>query len=342
MTIGIGIETSCDETSIAIVRDGSDLLSLKIYSQIKLHSIYQGIVPEIASRSHLEKINFLFQNCLEESGVTIEEFDYIAVTAFPGLIGSLIVGAQLARCLSLVLQKPIITVDHLEAHLNVVELEGKKLKFPYLGVLLSGGNTAIFQVDGYGNMKTIGDTIDDALGEAFDKVAALLDLPYPGGPSIEALSKKYEPNEQETPIFPTLLKGLPQNKIRFSYSGLKTSVMYFINKLKDNERNNEKICFHFQNSAFDLVEKNIQKAIHLTGIKEVVCAGGVLANETLRKRLKEFSTKSKINLYFPNSKILCTDNGAMIASLGYHLYKMGKSNKLDFIVSPRRKEFKSI
>ncbi len=336
--IGIGIETSCDETSIAIVENGSTILSLKLFSQIKIHSPYKGVVPEIASRSHLEKINHLLEEAFFESNIPKEKVDYISVTDSPGLIGSLMIGAQLARCLSFVLKKPLVCIDHLEAHLNAVKLENKFITFPYIGVLLSGGNSSIFIVNDYQDMQIVGDTIDDALGEAFDKVANLLDLQYPGGPEIEKMAKNYIPSVSEKPIFPKLLKELPNEKIRFSYSGLKTSVMYYIKKTQVTETNIQKICYHFQNSAFDLVEKNIIKTVNLTGIKKIVCAGGVLANETLRKRLQELAIKMNLNLFFPESKILCTDNGAMVASLGYEIFKMGKINSIDFKISPRRKE----
>ncbi|MCB1193026.1 MAG: tRNA (adenosine(37)-N6)-threonylcarbamoyltransferase complex transferase subunit TsaD [Leptospiraceae bacterium] len=336
--IGLGIETSCDETSIGIVENGTKILSLKLFSQIKIHSPYKGVVPEIASRSHLEKINILLEDAFIESNLSDEGIDYISVTYSPGLMGSLMIGAQMARCLSFVLKKPLVCVDHLEAHLNAVKLENKFPTFPFIGVLLSGGNSSIFVVKGYQNMEVIGDTMDDALGEAFDKVAKLLNLSYPGGPEIEKMANNYNPPNPEKPIFPELLKELSDEKIQFSYSGLKTSVMYYIKKKQLNLIDVQKICYHFQNSAFSLVEKNIAKTVNLTGIKKIVCAGGVLANETLRKRLQKLAIKMNLILYFPESKILCTDNGAMVASLGYEIFKMGKLNPIDFKISPRRKE----
>lgn len=336
--LGLGIETSCDETSIGIVEDGNKEIVLKVYSQTELHSVYGGVVPEIASRAHLEKINDLLELALAESGVELKDIGYIAVTAYPGLMGSLIVGAQMARCLSLALKIPVIALDHLEAHLTVVRLEEKNPAFPYLGVLLSGGNSAIFRVEDYGRMILIGDTQDDALGEAFDKVAALLGLDYPGGPEIERLAKKYVPKPGELPIFPELLKDLPTEKILFSYSGLKTAVLYYLKKNPDYLSDVEKICYHFQETAFKLVEKNIKRAISLTKIREVVVAGGVMANSTLKERLQKFSEKINFRLTIPERKILCTDNGAMVACLGYFLFKKGITSPIDFKVSSSREE----
>lgn len=334
--IGLGIETSCDETSIGIVEDGSNLISLKIFSQIETHAEFRGVVPEIASRAHLEKINILLEEAIQESKVDWKDLSYVAVTNRPGLLGSLMIGAQLARSISLVHKIPIVPVDHLEAHLNTVQLEKKAPKFPYLGVLLSGGNSSIFFVEDYGKMKLIADTSDDALGEAFDKVSSLLGLPYPGGPAIEKRANQHKPQENEKNPFPELLKDYPQERIEFSYSGLKTSVLYYLKKNTIDENKINEVCFHFQNTSFQLVEKNILKAVKATRIKQVVASGGVLANETLRKKLTSLAEKKKLELFYPEKKILCTDNGAMIASLGYYLFKQGKIDSIDFKVSPSR------
>ncbi|MBK9503523.1 MAG: tRNA (adenosine(37)-N6)-threonylcarbamoyltransferase complex transferase subunit TsaD [Leptospiraceae bacterium] len=334
--LGLGIESSCDETSIGIVEDGKTLLSLKIFSQIETHAEFRGVVPEIASRAHLEKINLLLEEALKDANLSLSELSYVAVTSRPGLLGSLMIGAQLARCISFACKIPIVTVDHLEAHLNTVQLENKILTFPYIGVLLSGGNSSIFIVEDFGKMKLIGDTSDDALGEAFDKVSSLLNLPYPGGPAIEKRALQHIKSLADKSPFPELLKDLPSDKIQFSYSGIKTSVMYYIKKQELDESKINEICYHFQNTAFQLVEKNILKAIKLTGIKTIVASGGVLANETLRKRLQTIAIKRKIELYYPERKVLCTDNGAMVASLGYFLFQAGKTDSIDFRVSPNR------
>ncbi|MBP7282135.1 MAG: tRNA (adenosine(37)-N6)-threonylcarbamoyltransferase complex transferase subunit TsaD [Leptospiraceae bacterium] len=333
---GLGIESSCDETSIGIVEDGKYLKCLQLFSQVETHAEFRGVVPEIASRAHLEKINLLLEEALAETKLTLTDMSYIAVTTRPGLLGSLMIGAQLARCISFACKIPIVTVDHLEAHLSTVYLENKNPTFPYLGVLLSGGNSSIFIVEGYGKMKLIGDTSDDALGEAFDKVSALLNLPYPGGPAVEKRALQYIPSATDKSPFPELLRDSPSDKIQFSYSGIKTSVLYYIKKNPLTESKINEICYHFQNTAFQLVEKNLLKAIKLTGIKTVVASGGVLANGTLRNRLEKIAQTKKIQLYYPEKKILCTDNGAMVAALGYYLFLAGKTDPIDFKVSPNR------
>ncbi|MCB1158781.1 MAG: tRNA (adenosine(37)-N6)-threonylcarbamoyltransferase complex transferase subunit TsaD, partial [Leptospiraceae bacterium] len=250
--------------------------------------------------------------------------------------GSLMIGAQFARCLSLVHSIPIITVDHLEAHLAAIYLENKEPLFPFLGVLLSGGNSSIYLVKNFGEMDLLGDTMDDALGEAFDKVSMILGLSYPGGPEIERRAGEYVPLNDEKRLFPELLKDLPVNKIQFSYSGIKTGVLYYSRKVSLKEREISKICYHFQNTAFQLVEKNIKRAVKKTGIRRVVAAGGVLANDTLKARLKKLAGKENIQISYPERKVLCTDNGAMVASLGYYLFQKQKIDKIDFKVSPNR------
>jgi N6-L-threonylcarbamoyladenine synthase len=326
--IGLGIETTCDETSLSIVKNGTEVLGLKIFSQIDLHSKFRGIVPEIASRSHLEKINFLLDEVLEEAQLSLEDLNYIAVANRPGLIGSILIGMQMAKCLSFALRIPMIAVDHLEAHLNSVQLENKAICFPYLGVLLSGGNSAIFLVEGYGSLKLIGNTIDDALGEAFDKVAILLGLGYPGGPVIEKIAKSYIPSNKEKSVLPKLLK-YAGSQVLFSYSGLKTSVLYYTQKHVEWKQDIPKLAYYFQESAFELVERNIKNAVQLTGVKNVVAGGGVLANSTLQNKLDNLAQKENYYLQYPKKKILCTDNGAMIACLGYNFISRGTNSPLE-------------
>lgn len=335
MVYGLGIESSCDETSIAIVKDGKEVVSLKVYSQIETHSPYRGVVPEIASRAHLEKINSLLAVCMEEANIQFLELKYIAVTGYPGLVGSLMIGAQLARCISLVHSIPIVLVNHLEAHLTVIGLENELPAFPWLGVLLSGGNSSIYIYKGFGDLQLLADTNDDSLGEAFDKVSAVLGLPYPGGPYIEKEALEYKRPKGEKNPFPKLLKEDGPEKIRFSYSGLKTAVLYYLKSLTE-PLPIQKISFYFQQTAFELVVRNIKKAIQKTNIKTVVAAGGVLANETLRSVLIAEAKSAPFELYYPQKKIYCTDNGAMVACLGYHLWKEKKFVGLDFKVSPKR------
>ncbi|MDF3819454.1 tRNA (adenosine(37)-N6)-threonylcarbamoyltransferase complex transferase subunit TsaD [Leptospira sp. 96542] len=335
MVYGIGIESSCDETSVAIVRDGQELISLQIYSQIETHKKYRGVVPEIASRAHLETINSVYERAMEEAKISPAELSYIAVTAFPGLMGSLMIGAQLARCLSLVHNLPIVAVNHLEAHFAVVGLEGSLPSFPCLGVLLSGGNSSIYEYKTFGTMELLADTRDDSLGEAFDKVSSLLGLPYPGGPYIEREANLYQPKQGEKNPFPKLLKEDKAGEIRFSYSGLKTAVLYHLKSIEGNV-NIPRLCYYFQKTAFELVIRNLKKAVSLTGLQTIVCAGGVLANETLRNLLETEAKSHGWKLFYPRKKIYCTDNGAMVASLGYHLWKKNKTVGLNFKISPKR------
>lgn len=334
--IGIGIESSCDETSIALVENGNHLLSLKLNSQVSLHSIYKGVVPELASRAHLENINLLYEECIKETQIFPSQIDYIAVTTRPGLLGSLMIGAQFARTLAWVYNKPIVSVDHLLSHFYVIKLENKEISYPFLGLLLSGGNTAMFVVHSPTQIETIANTRDDALGEAFDKVANLLDLEYPGGPIIERYATEYKPYPNEKNLFPELLKDSPFENLDFSYSGLKTSVMYYLKKNPHFKEHLPQICYHFQATAFRLVERNLWRAVRKTKIKNVIAAGGVLANQTLRNRLATLAFKKKFLIQFPEKKIYCTDNGAMVAALGYELYLQNQITKLDFKISPNR------
>ncbi|WP_243393328.1 tRNA (adenosine(37)-N6)-threonylcarbamoyltransferase complex transferase subunit TsaD [Leptospira perolatii] len=334
--IGLGIETSCDETSLGIVADGKELVSLKIFSQIDLHKPFRGIVPEIASRAHLEKINLLLSEVLFESKIQVSELDYVAVTNSPGLTGSLMIGAQLARSIHLVYGTPIVPLCHLQAHFAVLHLEGVPPLFPVLGLLLSGGNSAIYKMEKFGSMQTVGDTMDDALGEAFDKVAGLLGLPYPGGPAIEAQAALYEPSSKEKDLLPPLLRNLETDRVAFSFSGLKTAVAHLL--AREPNISVPKVCYHFQNTAFDLVERNLKRAVNKTGIRRVYAGGGVLANSTLQSRLRKFSEENSLEFFSPKKKIYCTDNGAMVAALGYYLFRQGYSKSFDFQVSPVRQE----
>ena len=334
----MGIETSCDETSIGIVKDGSHLLSLQTYSQIELHNKHNGIVPEIASRSHLEKINTLIDLAILESNIKLKDLDYISVTNRPGLLGSLLVGVQTAKALALSLNKPLIPIDHLEAHLSIVMLENKFPEYPFLGLLLSGGNSAIFKVESPDNMRTIGDTLDDALGEAFDKVGILLGMGYPAGAEIERTANMHSKQKGDVSIFPKILKE-KSDKVQFSYSGIKTSVIQHIKKNPEFKNNLPKLCYDFQNSVFDLVERNLLKAVESIGIKTVVAGGGVLANTTLRDRMNKLATKHNFQFIYPEKKIYCTDNGAMVACQGFLLLQKYKTNSTDFSISPSRENY---
>jgi N6-L-threonylcarbamoyladenine synthase len=359
----MGIETSCDETSVAIVADGRESLANVIFSQIEAHAPFRGVVPEIASRAHLEKINHLYAEALARAGITAGNLNYVAVTVCPGLIGSLMVGAQFAKCLALVHDLPVILVDHLEAHLYAPCLDeppaGKEAyepRYPFLGLLLSGGNSAIYRVDGPGRMTLLGDTMDDACGEAFDKIASLLDLPYPGGPHIEATAREYDARTETSPfagfpghagdpqlgrngqsIFPRLLRNLPADQLAFSFSGIKTAVARAHREGVEPGR----ICRDFQHTAFELVERNLRRAVKQTGIPRVLASGGVLANGFLRERLAGLRPELEARggyLIWPEQKFLCTDNAGMIAAAGYYLRdQVGfRTEQLDFGVASKR------
>lgn len=333
--IGLGIETSCDETSAAVIEDGRILRSCVIYSQIQEHMKFGGVVPEIASRSHLVKINGVFEKALEDAGVQAADLAYAAVTSRPGLTGSLMIGGMLAKCLELVHGIPIVTIDHLEAHLYASLVHGgaagsasvESLSYPFLGVLLSGGNSAIFIVHGPGRMEQIADTRDDALGEAFDKSAAILGLGYPGGPLVEKAAEQASPGGQ--PIFQRLLRDEPG--LLFSFSGIKTAVI----RAKEKGHPVEAICRDFQDTVFELVERMILRAAEQTGIRRVVASGGVLANGALRRRLDLLRAR-QLEVSYPSSRMMCTDNGAMVASLGYFLFSSGVRDLVDFRVSDKR------
>lgn len=327
--LGIGIETSCDETSVAVIEDGLIVRSCAIYSQVADHARFGGVVPEIASRSHLEKINSVFAQAMDDSGVRMEDLSYCAVTTRPGLVGSLMIGGILAKSIHLAFGTPIVTCDHLEAHFYAAALDaGKPLVYPFLGLLLSGGNSAIFIVRGPGDLEQIADTADDAIGEAFDKTAATLGLSYPGGPAVESCASGYV--EKSPSIFTPLLRN--EQGLLFSFSGIKTAVT----KAKREGHDFAKICHDFQETCFELVTRMLARAVKQTGIDQVVASGGVIANTILRSRLESAAASGKFDLRYPAKKILCTDNGAMIGALGFFLFQKGKKDVVGFSVSDRR------
>lgn len=326
--IGLGIETSCDETSIAIIKDGVEILSNVVYSQIDEHKKFYGVVPEIASRSHLIKINNVYDEAIKKSKIDIKEIDYIAVTTRPGLIGSLMIGAQFAKILNSIYNIPIMNVDHIEAHFYANFLDRKESpQYSFLGLLLSGGNTAIYQIDGLNDLKLIGNTQDDAIGEAFDKAASILQLGYPGGPIIEKYANQYVPQENHN-YFSKILKD--SKDISFSYSGIKTALLYLLHENKNIDIH--KICYDYMNTCFELIIRMLKRAIIKTNIKTIEAGGGVLANETLRKMLDTLSDEMNVKIHYPSKKILCTDNAAMIATLGYYYFINGYKTDIDFSV----------
>lgn len=322
----LGIESSCDETSVAIVKNGREILSNVINSQIKIHENYGGVVPEIASRCHTEVINQVTKQALKDANMKIEDIDVIATTYGPGLVGALLVGVSYAKGLSFATNKPILGVNHIEGHIAANYLTYKELKPPFLCLMMSGGNTQIVHVKSYNEFEVLGKTRDDAIGEAFDKVARVVGLGYPGGPKVDKLAKEGKN------IIP--LPVAQMDNMDFSFSGIKTAVINLHHKTPD--INKADLCLSFEKSAADMLGNNIKKAIQKTKIKKLVLAGGVSANSYIRNRIDELSKKEKIEVYYPEL-ILCTDNAAMIASAGYYDYINGKKSDLTLNAVPNLK-----
>ena len=307
----LGIESSCDETSVAIVKNGREVLSNVIDTQIKIHERFGGVVPEIASRNHIEAISRVAKKALEDANKTFEDIDVIAPTYGPGLVGALLVGVSYARGLAFALNKPLVGVNHLEGHISANYITHPDLEPPFLCMLTSGGNTQIVYVKDYCEMEVIGKTRDDAIGEAFDKVARVVELGYPGGPKVDKLAQQ----GQATINFPkTHFENLD-----FSFSGIKTAVINLHHKEPNIKK--EDLCMSFEKAVTEVLIENITKAIEQTEIKKVVLAGGVSANTHIRSEFEKLEEKG-IKIYKPDLK-LCTDNAAMIASAGYYRFLHG-------------------
>ncbi len=330
----LGIESSCDECSAAVVENGAVLHSNVVATQIEIHKPYMGVVPEIASRTHVEWINGVVKKALSDAGTHLDKIDGIAVTNRPGLTGSLLVGLSFAKGLSFASGKPFIALDHIFAHIYAAHLENT-ISYPYIGLLVSGGHTIIAIIRGYEDMQILGTTIDDACGEAFDKVAKYYNLGYPGGVIIDRLSAKGDPESFSFPD-PSLHKG--EHPYDVSYSGLKTAVINQLDQFhnKGHEKTPENIAASFQKAAIDMLVKRVKKAAIDTGMKTIVTGGGVAANSYLRKSLSQLEG---FTVYNPSLK-LCGDNGAMIAGLGYHYLKNGIKSPLSTTVSPRVSGFR--
>ena len=308
-----GIETSCDETSVAIYDSNKGIIGSKISSQINIHSKFGGVVPEIASRNHLLKVKPLFDEVIVEAGISHKDLDLIGVTSSPGLIGALFVGLSFAKGLGYSNNIPVIPVNHLTGHILSAEMENEDLFPPYAGLIISGGHTHLYYVDEAYNFELLSKTIDDAVGESFDKVAKMLGFTYPGGPFIEKEALKGNENKVSYPI------PMPRSD-NFSFSGLKTAVL---NSIK--QYNKSDVAASFQKTAVDALILKVLRVLKKKNIKNLVIAGGVACNSYLRKRFDYESVKKGINVFFPSSK-LCTDNGDMIAFAAYKLY-----NKRNFL-----------
>ena len=311
-TLVLGIESSCDETSVAVVKNGREVLSNVIDTQIKIHEQFGGVVPEIASRNHIEAISRVTKLALEQANVKLEDIDVIAPTYGPGLVGALLVGVSYGRGLAYALNKPLVGVNHLEGHISANYITHPDLEPPFLCMLTSGGNTQIVYVKDYCDMEVLGRTRDDAIGEAFDKVARVIGLTYPGGPKIDKLAEQ----GKATINFPkTHFENLD-----FSFSGIKTAVINLHHK--NPEVNKADLCMSFEKAVTEVLTENIEKAIKQTGIKKVVLAGGVSANTHIREEFEKLGQKLNVQIYKPDLK-LCTDNAAMIGSAGYYRYLHG-------------------
>ncbi len=325
----LGIETSCDECSAAVVVDGKTIESNVIATQIEFHKPYYGVVPEIASRKHAEWIVPVVRSALEKANTNPEGIDAIAVTYRPGLIGSLLVGLSFAKGLALMRGIPLIGIDHILAHIYAPHIE-RDIPYPYIGLLVSGGHTLITIVRNFDEIEVLGTTIDDACGEAFDKVAKFYDLGYPGGVMIDKLAKSGNPKAFHFPK-PRLEKG--DHRYDVSYSGLKTAVVNQLDMFRNEklEKSKENIAAAFQKTAIDILVTRVLRACEDTGLSTVVAGGGVSANSQLRKRLGE---EKGIHAVFA-SLPLCTDNAAMVAGLGYQMYKAGKTSPLSINAEAR-------
>ena len=327
LMIVLGLETSCDETGLALYDSEVGLRGQVLYSQIKLHAEYGGVVPELASRDHVRKMIPLINQLLDDSQVKKSEIDAIAYTRGPGLMGALMTGALFGRTLAFALNKPAIGVHHMEGHMLAPLLSANPPKFPFVALLVSGGHTQLMAAHSIGEYEILGESIDDAAGEAFDKVAKMLKLPYPGGPNISRLAEQGDRNAFEFPR-PMLYQGL-----QFSFSGLKTAVSVQLKKL-DGENRDADIAASFQEALVDTLVKKSVKALKQTGLKTLVIAGGVSANKRLRERLEADLAKIKATVHYAEPA-LCTDNGAMIAFAGYQRLKAGQQDGLSVTTTPR-------
>lgn len=329
----LAIETSCDETAAAVVVNGRDVRSNIISSQIALHTLYGGVVPEIASRKHIEKIDQVITRALQEAEMTLDDIDAIGVTYGPGLVGALLVGVAEAKAISYAKQIPLIGVHHIEGHISANYIENKELEPPFLCLIVSGGHTHLVKVNDYGKYEILGRTMDDAAGEAFDKVARAIGLGYPGGPKIEQVSKEGNP---EAIRFPRAhVSGEAYN---FSFSGMKSAVLNYLNscKIKEIEIAQADVAASFQQAVIDVLTGNVLRALQETGIKKFAIAGGVASNGTLRGAVKAVCDSCGAEFYRP-SPILCTDNAAMIGAAAYYDYLAGIRSGLDLNAVPNLK-----
>lgn len=329
----LAIESSCDETAAAVVKNGRQVLSNVIFSQIELHKLYGGVVPEIASRKHIEKINQVIEEALEQAHMALQDMTAIAVTYGPGLVGALLVGVSAAKAISFATGIPLIGVHHIEGHISANYIENKELEPPFICLVVSGGHTHLVVVRDYGVYEIIGQTRDDAAGEAFDKVARAIGLGYPGGPKIDRLSKEGNP---EAIHFPRA--RVEEAAYDFSFSGLKSSVLNYLNacEMKGETVNEADVAASFQKAVIDVLVEHALAAVETYGVSKFAIAGGVASNSSLRNAFAQACKKRNITFYHP-SPVLCTDNAAMIGAAGYYEYRKGTRSGLDLNAVPNLK-----
>lgn len=323
----LGLETSCDETGLALFDSKRGLLGQVLYSQIQLHAEYGGVVPELASRDHVRKLIPLLEQLLAQTGITKQQIDAVAYTRGPGLMGALMTGALFGRTLAYALNIPAIGVHHMEGHLLAPLLSNNPPQFPFVALLVSGGHTQLMAAYGIGQYELLGESIDDAAGEAFDKVAKMMGLPYPGGPNIAKLALQGDPKSFDLP------RPLMHQALDFSFSGMKTAVLTRYNKVREQGREAD-LAASFQEAMVDTLVKKAIRALKQTGLKQLVIAGGVSANQLLRERLESELKTIKGQVYYAEPA-LCTDNGAMIAFAGWQRLKAGQKDDLKVTTTPR-------
>lgn len=329
----LAIESSCDETAAAVVKNGREVLSNVINTQIAIHTEYGGVVPEIASRKHIENINPVIKKALEDAGVTLDDIDAIGVTYGPGLVGALLVGVAEAKAIAFAKNKPLVGVHHIEGHISANHVENKELEPPFVALVVSGGHTHLVKVNDYGEYEIVGRTRDDAAGEAFDKVARAIGLGYPGGPKIDKLAKEGNPDAIEFPR--AHVDDAPYD---FSFSGIKSAVLNYINSanMQGKEINHADVAASFQKAVVDALVSRAVRLAKECGMDKLAIAGGVASNSALRAAVQEESAKNNIKFYSP-SPALCTDNAAMIGAAAYYEYIKGVRHGYDLNAVPNLK-----